>query len=250
MSKTKEMVVIVLAAGKGVRMQSDLPKVFHNLGGQPLLEHVLKSVKSLHPQKILVVVGHKKAMIEDYFSSWDIEFIHQKEQLGTGHAVMQTEPPLKNFQGVVLVLAGDVPFIRSSTLEKMLALQQAEQAVAIDLTCEMEDPGSFGRIVRGPKGEFLRIVEKKDANADEIKLREINTGTFSFAAQDLFAALKKINNQNAQREYYLTDAIEILQKQGKKVLAFKTNNSLEAMGINTKEELAQAEKILVKGERL
>ncbi len=246
MLKPSDIAVIVLAAGKGVRMQSDLPKVFHNLGSKPLLQHVLECVKGLSPQKILVVVGHKKELIENYFSSWQVNFVHQKEQLGTGHAVMQAEPYLKDFSGQVLVLAGDVPFIKLSTLKKMLELQKKEKAAAVDLTCDLDDPASFGRVVRNAAGDFLRIVEKKDATPDELKIKEINTGTFSFNSQDLFLSLKKITNQNVQKEYYLTDAIEILQKQGKKVKAFKTNDPLEAVGINTKDELAQAEKMLIR----
>lgn len=246
MLKPDEMAIIILAAGKGVRMQSDLPKVFHNLGGKPLLQHVLESVNDLSPQKTLVVVGHKKELIEDYFSSWKVDFVCQKEQLGTGHAVMQAEPYLKGFTGQVLILAGDVPFIKSSTLKKMLEMQKKEKAAAVDLTCDLDDPASFGRIVRNAAGDFMRIVEKKDATLDELKIKEINTGTFSFDCQELFLSLKKITNQNAQKEYYLTDAIEVLQKQGKKVVAFKTNDPLEAVGINTKDELAQAEKMLIK----
>lgn len=240
----KNLAAIILAAGKGVRMQSDLPKVFHKLGGKPLLQHVIETVQSLGISKIYVVVGHKKEMIVDYFKDWPIVFVEQEKQLGTGHAVKVVELYLKDFNGNVLVLAGDVPLLTKETLKGLIAFHEAHSASASDLTAILPDAGNYGRIIRDKKDRIVKIVEKKDATSEELVVKEINTGTFCFDAKDLFYALSKVTPLNIQKEYYLTDTIEILRQEGKPVFAYSAPDYMETLGINTKEELAALERFI------
>jgi len=241
----KKIAAIILAAGKGVRMQSDLPKVFHKLLGKPLLQHVLGTVQKLGIEKVCVVVGHKKELIADYFKDWPVTFVHQTEQLGTGHAVKVVEPYLKDFDGEVLVLAGDVPLLSKETLQELIDFHISRDASATDLTAQLPDAGSYGRIIRDNYGKIVKIVEKKDATPEQLQIKEINTGTFCFNSKDLFAALSEVKPLNAQKEYYLTDTIEILRQKGKNVFAFMAKNYKETLGINTKEELAEMGKSLL-----
>lgn len=227
-------------------MKSDLPKVFHEILGEPMLTYVLKSVQRLSPQKILVVVGHQRRLIMDYYKDWPVDFAVQSEQLGTGHAVMQAEPHLREFKGDILVLAGDVPLLSEKTLRSLVEFHRQNQAAATDLTAILEDAGNYGRIVRKTGGEIMKIVEKKDASPEELKIKEINTGTFCFDKEALFSALKEVRAENAQKEYYLTDTIEIMKKSGLPVFAFRAEDPSETLGINTREELVEIEKILLK----
>ena len=245
MVRMRDLAVIILAAGRGVRMKSDLPKVFHEVLGEPMLTYVLETVKKLAPQRIYLVVGHKRDLIMDYYKDWDLKFVVQEEQLGTGHAVMQAKPHLKDFSGTVLVLAGDVPLLTNATLRKLIEYHLKKKAAATDLTAELPDAGNYGRIVRNKKGEIEKIVEKKDASADELRIKEINTGTFCFEKDALFEALAEVRPDNAQREYYLTDTLEILRQKGLPVHAFRAQDPSETLGINTKEELVAVEKILL-----
>ena len=241
----RDLTAIVLAAGKGVRMKSDLPKVFHEILGEPMLTYVLGTVKKLKPLKTFVVVGHQRQLIMDYYKDWPITFVVQAEQLGTGHAVMQAESFLEDFSGNVLVLAGDVPLLSEKTLRRLIDFHVENKAAATDLTAELPDAGNYGRVVRKEAGEIVKIVEKKDATPEELKIREINTGTFCFDKKALFEALAQVRPENAQQEYYLTDTIEILRKKGLPVFAFRAENPSETLGINTKEELVAIEKILL-----
>ncbi|HTY12962.1 MAG TPA: NTP transferase domain-containing protein [Candidatus Omnitrophota bacterium] len=235
---------VILAAGKGVRMESDLPKVFHPLAGKPMLGYVIDAVRAIGAERVYVVVGHKKELIIDHFKDSGVVFVEQKEQLGTGHAVMQAEPLLRDFSGNVLVLAGDVPLISPQTLRKLIEFHIARHSSATDLTAELPDAGSYGRIVRNQAGMILRIVEKKDASPEELKIKEINTGTFCFDSKALFSALREVKAENAQKEYYLTDTIEILRTHGLPVFACLTDNYEETLGVNTRAELAEMEKKL------
>lgn len=241
----RDLAVIVLAAGKGVRMKSDLPKVFHEILGEPMLTYVLEKVKKLKPQQTYLVVGHKRDLIMDYYKDWNIKFVIQEEQLGTGHAVMQVKPYLEDFSGTVLILAGDVPLLSEPTLRKLIDFHLKHKAAATDLTAELEDPGNYGRIVRNEQGEIIKIVEKKDASPDELKIKEINTGTFCFDKEALFEALAEVRPENVQKEYYLTDTLEILKRKGFPVYAFRAEDFSETLGVNTKEELISVEKILL-----
>lgn len=240
----RNLAIIVLAAGKGVRMQSDLPKVFHKINNKPMLEYVLETVKVLGPALTLIVVGHKRELIVDHFKDWPVKFVAQEQQLGTGHAVMQAEPFLKDFQGTVLVLAGDVPLISSQTLRELIDFHEKNNAAITDLTAELADAGSYGRIIRKENGEIAAIVEKKDATAEELKIKEFNSGTFCFDSQYLFNILKMIKANNAQKEYYLTDTVEICKTMGLPVFAYKINDVIQVLGVNTRDELLSLEKNL------
>jgi len=239
----QDLTAIVLAAGKGVRMQSELPKVFNPLAGKPLLEHVLNSLKAAGVRNILAVVGHQKERLIEYFAGWPVTFVEQKEQLGTGHAVMMAEPYLKDLSGKVLVLAGDVPLLSAKTIRGLIDFHDRHHSAATVLTAEVPDPANYGRIVRNQEGLILRIVEKKDASPAELKIREINTGTFCFNSRSLFSALASVKPENAQKEYYLTDTIEILKGEGQPVFACLAEDFRETLGVNTKEELRELEKI-------
>lgn len=241
----KDLAAIVLAAGKGTRMKSNLPKVFQEILGEPMLSYVLKTLAKLEPAKTLVVVGHQRELIMDFYHDWPIEFVVQAEQLGTGHAVMQAEPFLKDFSGQVLVLAGDVPLISEKTMRDLLDFHLKNKAAATDLTAILPDAGNYGRIIRGSGDQITRIVEKKDATPDELAIKEINTGTFCFDKEALFEALKEVKAENAQKEYYLTDTIHILKGKGLPVFAFPAENPSETLGINTKEDLAEIEKLIL-----
>lgn len=241
-----ELAAIILAAGKGTRMKSDLPKVFHEILGEPMLSYVIKTVSKLKPAKILVVVGHQRHLIIDFYKDWPaVEFVVQAEQLGTGHAVMMAEPKLREFSGQVLVLAGDVPLISEQTMRQLVEFNIKNKAAATDLTAILDDAGNYGRIIRGPDHQIIRIVEKKDALPEELKIKEINTGTFCFEKSALFTALKEVKAENAQKEYYLTDTVHILKKMGRPVYAFPAANPAETLGINTREELVEIEKLLL-----
>jgi len=226
-------------------MKSDLPKVFHEILGEPMLTYVLQTVKKLAPQATYLVVGHKQDLMMDYYKDWPLKFVSQDEQLGTGHAVMQAKPNLLGFSGTVLVLAGDVPLLSADTLQKLIDFHLENRAAATDLTAVLEDAGNYGRIIRDKEGRIQKIVEKKDATPEELKIKEINTGTFCFDKDALFAALAEVKPENAQKEYYLTDTLEILRKKGQPVFAFKASDPSETAGINTKEELVAVEKKLL-----
>ncbi len=226
-------------------MKSDLPKVFHEILGEPMLTYVLETVKKLSPARTFVVVGHQRQLIMDYYKDRPVDFVVQAEQLGTGHAVMQVEPYLEDFSGNVLVLAGDVPLLSERTLRQLIDFHIGNKAAATDLTAELLDAGNYGRIIRRESGEIVKIVEKKDASPEELKIKEINTGTFCFNKEALFMALKEVRAENAQKEYYLTDTVEILKKKGLPVFAFRAENPSETLGINTKDELVAIEKLLL-----
>lgn len=243
------LAAIVLAAGKGVRMKSDLPKVFHEILGEPMLTYVLRTVQKLTLQKTLVVVGHQRQLIMDYYKDWPVEFVVQAEQLGTGHAVMQAEPYLKDFAGTILVLAGDVPLISEQTLRRLVEFHEQKHAAVTDLTAVLPDAGNYGRIVRKENGELLKIVEKKDATPEELSIKEINTGTFCFDQAALFSALREVRAENAQQEYYLTDTVEIIREKGLPAFAFRTDNPAETLGVNTRDELVAIEKTLLQANR-
>ncbi len=237
-----DLSAIVLAAGKGTRMKSDLPKCFHKLAGKPLLEHVLLTLQKMEVSNIFVVVGHEKQVIEKYFKDWPVTFIHQKEQLGTGHAVLVCEEEFKKKMNKnVLILAGDVPLLKSKTLNSLVDFHVKNNSAATDLTADLPDAGNYGRVIRDNKGKIIKIVEKKDANSKELGIKEINTGTFCFDSKKLFEALRQVRADNAQGEYYLTDTIEILKGVGDPVFAFKAADYKETLGVNTPFDLAKLE---------
>jgi bifunctional UDP-N-acetylglucosamine pyrophosphorylase/glucosamine-1-phosphate N-acetyltransferase len=231
--------VIVLAAGLGKRMRSELPKVLHPLGGRPLLAHVLDSVSALAPRRTLVVHGHGAEKVRAAFAGTAVEWVLQAEQLGTGHAVMQALPQVGG-DGDVIVLYGDVPLIRPESLRRLL--EASREGLAL-LSAEVPQAHGYGRIVRDRAGRVARIVEQKDASSAERAIREINAGFYAMSAQRLSAWLKKLTNQNAQKEYYLTDIVTLAGADGVAVVGVKVDDPWEVAGVNSKQELAALERV-------
>ncbi|HWQ25533.1 MAG TPA: sugar phosphate nucleotidyltransferase [Chlorobaculum sp.] len=240
------LAVVIMAAGKGTRMNSDLPKVLHPANGRPVVEYVIEKSQSLDPESIVLIVGHQADMVRAATARFPVAYALQQPQLGTGHAVMQAEPLLKDFNGEIIILSGDAPLFTTRTLKELLDFHRSRNAVATVLTAEMADPAGYGRIIRNDGGEeVLRIVEQKDASEQERAVSEINSGVYVFDAKELFSALHGITNNNAQQEYYLTDVFGICFSKGKKVCAFKVSDPNEIRGINTPEQLREAELLLL-----
>ena len=239
----KDLVAVILAAGQGTRMYSGLPKVLHSVAGQPMLDHVLEAIETLEPSKIFVVTGFMAEKVRAHVNGRAI-CINQAKRLGTAHAVRMVAPQLENFKGNVLITVGDTPLIRTDTLRELIKRRRAHQVSATVLTTELENPTGYGRIVRNRDGTVRKIVEEKDTNIYEAAIREINTGIYVFDCQKLLAALKRVGNKNAQREYYLTDTVEILRKFNEEVEPMVAEDSTETLGVNSRAELARAESIL------
>jgi bifunctional UDP-N-acetylglucosamine pyrophosphorylase/glucosamine-1-phosphate N-acetyltransferase len=230
--------VVVLAAGQGKRMRSDLPKVLHPLAGRALLAHVIDTARALSPRKTIVVHGHGADQVRAAFPEGDLEWVLQAEQLGTGHAVQQAMPKV-DAKSMVVILYGDVPLVRAESLKRLI--DAAGDGVAV-MTTELDDPKGYGRIVRQPSGRVERIVEDKDASDKERAIREINAGFMALSAARLGAWLKKIGNKNAQGEYYLTDVVTLAVGEGVPVHAVKIADADEVAGVNSKRELAALER--------
>ncbi|HFI0331654.1 TPA: bifunctional UDP-N-acetylglucosamine diphosphorylase/glucosamine-1-phosphate N-acetyltransferase GlmU [Streptococcus suis] len=236
---------IILAAGKGTRMKSDLPKVLHKVAGITMLEHVKRAVDAMEPVKTVTIVGHKAELVQAVLEGQS-EFALQSEQLGTGHAVMMAEPALAGLEGQTLVIAGDTPLITGESLKSLINFHVSHKNVATILTAQADNPFGYGRIIRNADGEVQKIVEQKDANDFEKKVKEINTGTYLFDNKRLFEALKDINTDNAQGEYYLTDVISIFRQAGEKVGAYVLRDFDESLGVNDRVALATAESVMRK----
>lgn len=234
---------VVLAAGQGKRMKSDLPKVLHPLAGRPLLDHVLDTVAAVGIDHTVVVVGHQAALVQEKCGRAGLVFVRQEPQLGTGHAVQVAVPSLR-CGGGCLVLAGDVPLLQTATIGRLIAVWEEADAAAVVLTCIVEDAGAYGRIIKDADGRVLKIVEARDATTDELAVKEYNTGVFCFRSKLLYEALIHLKRDNAQGEYYLTDTVAYLVANDYRVLAVSTEDPEEVIGINTLAELAAAEDIL------
>jgi bifunctional UDP-N-acetylglucosamine pyrophosphorylase/glucosamine-1-phosphate N-acetyltransferase len=229
--------IIVLAAGLGKRMRSELPKVLHPLAGRPLLGHVLDTARALAPRKTIVVHGHGAERVRAAFPDSSLAWVLQAEQLGTGHAVMQAMPQVSAEE--VLILYGDVPLVQAATLERLRAAGRGGLAL---LTVELADPKGYGRILR-EGGKVSRIVEEKDASPAEKAVREVNAGFMAMDAKRLAAWAKKLSNRNAQKEYYLTDVVALAAAEGVPVAAVKVDDPWEVSGVNSKQELAALERV-------
>lgn len=238
-----DLTTIILAAGKGTRMKSSLPKVLHKAGGKAMLAHVLDAAKEAGAGRSIVVVGFGGAAVEEALAG-EAEFVTQAEQLGTGHAVLQTESLLRGEEGTVLVLCGDTPLLTGTLLKKFVEEHAAAGAKATVLTAVMPDATGYGRVIRAADGTVAKIVEHKDATKEELDVREINSGIYCFSAPDLFAALHEVGNDNAQGEYYLPDVLEILKQKGEKIFAVAADSYEETLGVNSRAQLAASEKIL------
>ena len=239
--------VIVLAAGKGTRMKSDLPKVAHPICGVPMVEQVLRVLDRLNPKpsSIYTVVGHQKTVVIDILKHRpNVTFVEQTEQKGTGHAVLQVKPFLSQTEGDSLVVCGDTPLISTDTLSTLITTHHHEGAVGTVLTTLLDDPSGYGRVVRNADGSVAAIVEHKDATPEILKIDEINSGFYIFNTQKLFWALDQVTPANAQGEYYLPDVFKIFREHSMKVAAVITKNCNEVLGINTVEHLQAAERLM------
>ncbi len=230
--------IVILAAGQGKRMRSPLPKVLHRLAGRPLITHVLEVARALEPQRIVVVYGHGGEVLPEAMRAPDLAFVRQEPQLGTGHALAQALPQL-GAAGVTLVLYGDVPLIELETLRAMLDTKRERVTI---LTTETDDPTGYGRVVRDRRGAVRAIVEDKDASAAQRRIREINTGIMALPTRRLKVWLSRIGNRNTQREYYLTDIVALALKDKVAVATVSTHAAREALGVNSKTQLAQVER--------
>lgn len=239
----KSRFAIILAAGQGTRMKSKLYKVLHPILGRPMIQYVIEALKPAKLEELVTVIGHGAETVKSKIGN-ESQFVLQEEQLGTAHAVMQAEEILKNKSGTTIVVCGDTPLITSKTFEKLFEYHERSGAKATILTTNITDPTGYGRVIRGETGDVERIVEHKDASDEEKTVKEINTGTYCFDNEALFSALKKVNNDNAQQEYYLPDVIEILKSQNEKVTAFITEDEKETIGINDRIALSHAENIM------
>lgn len=239
----KSRFAIILAAGQGTRMKSKLYKVLHPILGRPMIQYVIEALKPAKLEELVTVIGHGAETVKSKIGN-ESQFVLQEEQLGTAHAVMQAEEILKNKSGTTIVVCGDTPLITSKTFEKLFEYHERSGAKATILTTNITDPTGYGRVIRGETGDVERIVEHKDASDEEKTVKEINTGTYCFDNEALFSALKKVNNDNAQQEYYLPDVIEILKSQNEKVTAFITDDEKETIGINDRVALSHAKNIM------
>ncbi len=235
------LAVVVLAAGKGTRMGSDIPKVLHRLAGKALIDHVLDTAFGLTPDRVVVVVGHQREKVVAELCNRSVEFAVQDPPMGTGHAVMMAESLLVDFEGDLVVLSGDVPLLRTDTLIELTKYHKSTGAAATVLSTSAPDPSGYGRIVRSPSGELVKIVEHKDAMPGELSIQEVNSGVYVFERQALFSSLRMVQPNNKKGEYYLTDVIGILCARGLQVQAAKLAEFSEVCGINTPGELEAAE---------
>ena len=233
---------LILAAGKGTRMKSKLPKVLHKVGGKPMLQHVIDAARKAGSSREVVVIGAGAELVEKTISG--VEFVLQEEQLGTGHAVLSAEKNFAESKGTVLILCGDTPLLTGELLKNFVANHEGSTCAATVLTAKMPDPAGYGRIIRDTDGTFKKIVEDKDATDLEKKISEVNAGVYCFDVQKLFGALDKVNNDNAQGEYYLPDVLPILMEAGEQIGAFRAQYADETLGINSRVQLAAADRSL------
>ena len=224
-------------------MESDLPKVIQPLRNKPLITYVVDSLRKAGIANIITVVGYKGEMVIDIIGP-EIKHVWQRQQLGTGHAVMQAEEALDGFHGTVIIACGDVPLIKPATFQNLIRESGDKNTKAVVLTMTVENPTGYGRIMKNEKNEFVRIVEEKDATPEQRLIKEVNTGTYAFDKNFLFEGLKKINTDNAQREYYLPDALNHVLASGYKVKTVMLDDPIEGSGINTRNDLQTVESFL------
>ena len=233
---------LILAAGKGTRMKSELPKVIHEVNGIPMISKIIKVLEILKPEENILILGHKKEEVLKVVGE-NADYAVQTEQLGTGHAVLQAKDKLKDYDGDVMILCGDTPLLREETLKELYKFHKDTDSVTTILTSIYNNPFGYGRIVK-ENGLVKAIVEEKEADAEIKKIKEVNTGVYCFKGRELFEALSKITNNNEKGEYYLTDVIGIQVGEGKQVQSYVLSDNIEILGVNSKVELAQASKVL------
>lgn len=239
----EDTAALVLAAGMGKRMNSDLPKVLHSMAGQPLLGHVLEALEDLGVGRKVVVIGHQREKVREAFAGRDdLEWVVQAEQRGTGHACQMAAPALGDFAGTLLVVCGDTPLLTAGTLHALLQTHNASGASVTVLSMRLPDPKGYGRIIRSSDEYGIeRIVEEKDATAEQRAIDEVNSGIYAFDYAALTLVLSRLTADNAQGEYYLTDTVSLLQALGRKAAVVCAADHRELLGINTVDQLAEAE---------
>ena len=239
--------IAILAAGKGTRMGSELPKVLHPLHQRPMIHYVLDTAQHLHPREIYMIVGHESNAVLEAISNYHVTPVMQHKQLGTGHAVCQVSPHFNIEQEEdIIILSGDCPLISIETLSALKQHHQDNQLLGTVLSTKLDAPAQYGRILRNKDNTFYAIREAKDCDEDQLKISEINAGIYCFNSNALFHYLKQLNTNNAQGEYYLTDVLEAIGQKSGKIDAFTTDNSNEILGVNTPTELAHLESLLSK----
>ena len=251
---TRPFMTVVMAAGKGKRMLNpEMPKVMHKVNGKPLVDHVVDLALKIGSSPVIVIVGFKREIVMQHLTKTyggSVTFAIQAEQLGTGHAVMQTEDLLKDFDGDVLVLSGDVPLLTAKTMRNLIISHHKSGAAMTVLTAKVDDPTGYGRIIRMADGHVDRIVEHKDATPEERAIDEINSGIYVFKRKELFDALHHITPENSQHEYYLTDAFGYFVHHGMRVSAVLAKHFDEIRGVNTADQLKEAETALKSNSRV
>ncbi|MGC8977316.1 MAG: sugar phosphate nucleotidyltransferase [Candidatus Ratteibacteria bacterium] len=236
----ENLVFVILAAGKGKRLGGKHQKTVRNILGKPILKYILETIKKFNPLKIIIVVGYKKEEVFKELEGENVEFVEQKELKGTGDAVLSSESLLKDFNGEVVVLNGDTPFITEKTLKELIKIHRENGNVCSFLTTILDNPSGLGRVIRDGDGRVTGIVEELNASEEEKLIKEINAGVYIFNSKELFPALKKIKPDPLKNEYYLTDLIKIFSSENKKISTYKTDNPDETIGINTLSDLKKA----------
>lgn len=247
MKSENDKIALILAAGKGKRMKSDLPKVLHKLNGRFIVQYVMDSAREAGLERQIMVIGHQAEMVKESLKKSAVEFVLQEEQLGTGHAVMMTEPLLRDFSGDLVVLCGDMPLVKPRTIGCLIDERHRLDAAAVVLSVVLDDPAKYGRIIRDQTGLLRAIVEYRDADKKILKIKEVNTGAYCFDWKELKPILAHLGDDNDQKEYYLTDSIAILVGRGKRVGAVVADDQREGWGVNSVEELQEMEKLIKTG---
>ena len=242
-SNRKNLFVLILAAGKGIRMKSQKPKVLHEVCGKPMIYHAIKVVKALNPDEIFVVVGHGGEEVASEVGKLGVKTIMQEERLGTGHAVKISIPNFRSFDNLLLMY-GDMPLIKSGNLEQLLQDFWATGSTASVLSTIVSPPSDFGKVIRNPDNEFSEIVEDLDATPEQRQIGEVNTGIYCFRVPDLLGVLEEIDNKNIKGEYYITDCVNMLSRKGKKVSVMVAPDSTDFIGINSRVQLVQADAVM------
>lgn len=240
----KTCAALILAAGKGTRMKSDLVKVLHPVAGRPMLDYVLKLAGAMGSSRIAVIIGHQADLVEERYRNRGLTFVYQREQLGTGHAVLVAAGAFAGYRGTILILCGDVPLLQASTVRDLMDRHRDSGAAITVLTTLLENPFGYGRIVKDSVGNVLGIVEHRDATEEQRKIREINTGIYCAENPFLFEAVREIGNDNAQKEYYFTDIFAIARRKGVRTASVIAPDPEEVMGINSQDDLARATEIV------
>lgn len=238
-----DVTALVLAAGQGTRMNSDLAKVLHEMSGAPLLAHVLAALEQLGVGRTLVVIGHQADRVRAAFPGAGVDWVLQAEQRGTGHAVLMAGPMLQDFQGTLLVVCGDTPLLRAATLDDLLSRHRETQAAVTVLTTRVPDPTGYGRMIRDAQGDVVGIVEERDATPEQKRIDEINSAVYAFDYPALEQVLSRLTAHNSQGEYYLTDTVRLLIAAGRKARAVLAPDYRELLGINTVAQLEEAERL-------